>query len=643
MRHLLSRYQGAVLLLASLTFASPAIAQNTCVAGQGHWGGGPPEAVEHYSGGGQQLLAIGNGAMLSLYDSSTPQAPVKLGEVLVGDPVRSIDISPDGLTAAVSDHRRRVHLIDISNRAAPILRGSYATTGSRQPYGMDIVGTRLYVAVRQLGLIVLNISNLDAPVLLGQSGGTVTDYVFDVEIRGNYAYLAQRADGVLIINITNPAVPAVAGSHAASTGAADMHIVGNRAYVTRGNDGVDILDLTNATSPTRIGTFAANSGTYLFDTELISSTHAAVSSFAGTLIYSISTPASATLVSTIGNNHYRIATQGGYAFISASGGADPVVRILNLVTPTSPIEAGTLAFDGPSLDVHVGGGQMLVANGQRGLVVLNAVNPLAPMFAGRVEFPDDYINVVERVNGVAAVGTYGKVALVDTSNPAVPSLIANIDAGSQFVGDLVASGNRLYVAAGAGGVLLFDVTTPASPQTVWQWMPPIGLAQRVALDGNLAYVGLNQDLRVLQLGNPAPPVEIDDLQLPSRITEIVAASGFVYVSTEVSGVRVFDHRVPGTMVEIANINMGLALPTDIAIEGTRLYIAANGNAGLRVYNISNPFSPLLIEQRDTPGEPTRVAARNGVVALADYSNGVRTYICDAAAAERIFGNGFDTP
>ena len=132
---------------------------------------------------------------------------------MIGDPVRSIEIAPNGQLAAVSDHRNHVHLVDISNRAAPLRRGSYASTGLAQPYGMDIVGNRLYVAVRGVGLRILDIANPAAPVLLGQSNGFVSDYVFDVEVRATcLSGTARRrcAD----INISKFRGPPVAGAHA---------------------------------------------------------------------------------------------------------------------------------------------------------------------------------------------------------------------------------------------------------------------------------------------------------------------------------------------------------------------------------------------------------------------------------------------
>lgn len=634
------------LALALVLISSPstAVAQDSCLAGDGHWGGGPPEAVEHWSGNGQHLLAIGNGAVLELHDSSVATAPVKLGEVLVGDPVRSIDISPDGQLASVSDHRNHVHVIDIGNRAAPVKRGRYATTGLAQPYGMDIVGNRLYVAIRTVGLRVLDITNPDAPALLGQSNGAVSDFTFDVEVRNNHAYLAQRADGVQIVDIGNPAAPTVVGAHAASIGAADIRIVGTRAYVTRGSEGVDILDLTNPTAPTRLSTFAASDG-YLFETDLIGTQHVAVSSFSGTFIYSITNPSSPTLAGQIGSWHYRLATRGTTAYTSASGGLYPSVKIIDVSNPASPSMGGAIDGDGNSEDVSMGSGRVFVAAGERGLVVLDAGNPLAPAFAGRITFADEAISTVEYVNGVvAAGGGANRIRIVDAHSQAVPQAIATITLpGPEYALDLAARATRLYAATGTGGLRAYDLSTPASPQLAWQWTSPDAMVLRVAVDAAFAYVSQGPVLRVLQLNDSVAPTLIQEYTLPTGITHIAAAAGFVHVATLNSGVRVLDNRVPGSLGEVASIDVGSTTAYGVAIEGDRLYIAANELSGLLVYDITDPTLPQFLEQRNTSGEARKVAARNGIVALAEYGSGVRTFICDADAADRIFRNGFDPP
>ena len=184
-----------------------------------------------------------------------PSALVVLGEVSVSDPVRSIDVSPDGNLVAVSDWRSTIHLVDITNRCAPQARGSLVIAGNRQPYGLDIVGNRLYVAIRDAGVGIFDISDIDNPAALGITAMGATGFVFDLEVRGNYAYLADDAEGVTVVDISNAASPAMVGAFAGSTLASRIVIDGNRAYVARRGDGFDILDLTVPTAPTLIGNY----------------------------------------------------------------------------------------------------------------------------------------------------------------------------------------------------------------------------------------------------------------------------------------------------------------------------------------------------------------------------------------------------
>ncbi len=226
------------LVFGSATAYTPvAVAEDEplgCVVGEGLWGAGPPSDLEYWSDVGEELLLVGAGAELVVFDIETPATPVELGRVTVDHQVTSVSVSADGSMASVSDWFDNVTLVDISNRSMPAKRGTYAWAGLQQPTGMAFDGDHLFVAVRTVGLTVLDISDPDTPTFVANSGGTVSDFVFDVALRGNYAYLGQSDDGVQIVDISNPASPSVVGNHAASVGAGQITIDGARAYVAAG-------------------------------------------------------------------------------------------------------------------------------------------------------------------------------------------------------------------------------------------------------------------------------------------------------------------------------------------------------------------------------------------------------------------------
>jgi hypothetical protein len=125
-----------------------------------------------------------------------------------------------------------------------------------------------------------------------------------------------------------------------------------------------------------------------------------------------------------------------------------------------------------------------------------------------------------------------------------------------------------------------SVAEPAQP-TGWQVVGQIGgPTQAVAVQGDYAYVGVGLRLIVLDVTNPITP------------TEVGSTPPFPY------------------FVE------------DIALSGTRAYVAAGG-AGLRIVDISNPGNPTEVGAWDSPGYAEGVAVEGNIAYLADGPYGLR--------------------
>ena len=78
--------KGLVYILAGLLCGSAMASDNgtqggavSCVIGEGRWGGGPPNEAESWSDVSEDLLLVGAGAELVVFDISTATSPVELG------------------------------------------------------------------------------------------------------------------------------------------------------------------------------------------------------------------------------------------------------------------------------------------------------------------------------------------------------------------------------------------------------------------------------------------------------------------------------------------------------------------------------------------------------------------------------------
>jgi hypothetical protein len=149
------------------------------------------------------------------------------------------------------------------------------------------------------------------------------------------------------------------------------------------------------------------------------------------------------------------------------------------------------------------------------------------------------------------VGTRdSRLVIVNTKNPSAPTTFGSIKLPGVAV-KMRRSGNRLLVALGEGGLLLFDVSAPFSPleRARLNLGSPVN---DVAIDGNLAYVAMNGlaivDITVLQapvLVARQPQDSFGD-GTSTIAASIAVKDGFAYVGSALANtsVYVFDCRRP---------------------------------------------------------------------------------------------------
>ena len=633
-------FSGSVFAAPSLNVSDPdngaLIAAAACVIGEGRWGGGLAIDAERWSDINGDLLLVGAGAELIVFDISTPTAPVELGRVLVNHSATSVAVSTDGSIAAVSDWFDNVTLIDISDRNAPVAQGNYAWPGIQQPTGMAFDGDYLYVAVRTIGLAVLDISDPATPTFVANSDGSPSNFVFDVALRGNYAYLGQSAEGVQVVDISDPSIPSVVGNHAASTGAGQITIDGSRAYVTRGGTGFDILDLTNPIAPALAGTF--DTVGFAYEAAVLPGERLAVAdNIDGTVIYDISTPTTPVVLGDYGFSPYRLVALDDRVFIVPGIDQTSRIRLVDFQTPASPTEIGHIDFDGRSRAVSVGVNHILVANNERGVVMLDSTNPVAPSVVGRVDIGFD-ARKIGHVNGYGVASTsYDKNIAVIDPQPGGPTLVTTINNVFQ-TNDLVDDGTRLYVASGSsGGLRIYDMSNPPTPLFLGSVVPVGETVWQVAVSGNYAYSGYvnDTDLLVIDVSNPAAPATVGSpYVLPGGAIDIAVSGTTVFVGTQLHGVRILQNDGVGNLSEIADIAVSPAVPTGVSVDGDLLYISAGVFSGLLVYDVSDPTDPQFVEQHNTSGDAEDVDADGGVIAMAEGGSGVSSFGCDLAASNQ---------
>ena len=223
------------------------------------------------------------------------------------------------------------------------------------------------------------------------------------------------------------------------------------------------------------------------------------------------------------------------------------------------------------------------------------------------------------------VQTFAPIAL---SAIAIPGYANNVDV----------SGNFAYVAAGAAGLQVVDVSDPEQPQIVGALDTP-GNANDVRVVGTLAYIADGAaGLHLIDVSTPAAPVSVGALDTPGEAHDVVVVASRAYVADGAAGLHIIDvtnavaPSLLGT-VDTPGTARGVAVSGDFAV------IADDSPASAaRIVNIANPAQPQIVGNVSISGETKDVTVRDTLAYLAAYTGGFKVVDFSVPTNPQIVGD-----
>jgi hypothetical protein len=302
------------------------------------------------------------------------------------------------------------------------------------------------------------------------------------------------------------------------------------------------------------------------------------------------------------------------------------------------IDVGNQRLLRNTLPTYGRGGELLrdgrfayLANHQRGLVVLDLIDPLHPRIVGSISLPG-----VARTLAVAAhiayvgCGDHG-LFLVDIEDPTAPRLLAALPELTAIQG-MTVLGDQLYAAIFKRGVdpalATVDISQPGDPRLLGR-LPLPGQPMKVLAVGRFLCVAAGHaGLHVLTLDGSGIPQLSSVLSLPGSSHGMAATGSKVYVGSATGRLFVIDlakaePEVIGTHLLPGSINHLLA-------EEERLY-AIGAEGGGQILDLSQPEYPRLIGYFDGPQTPVGMAAAGKTVYLVGRNTGVHVLDLDRPA------------
>jgi hypothetical protein len=194
--------------------------------------------------------------------------------------------------------------------------------------------------------------------------------------------------------------------------------------------------------------------------------------------------------------------------------------------------------------------------------------------------PDGYCYVHLRQGGLAVV----RVEV----NPPSLTLVRQIAEPGVFYEKMQLVGDRLYVAAHAYGIRIFELTDPAQPSLLGALTTGLHDAFAIAVASQTAYVADGAGgLKIVDITNPAAPVLVtgeDPLSAAGTAEDVMVIGEHVYVASGGAGVAVYPRGVltPRRLFDTPICAKHLARVGD--------YLAVADLGGLQVFHIETDGS-----------------------------------------------------
>ena len=618
----------------------------------------------HAGGGCEQEGWRGN---LVILDVSDPTSPKLLGSYQTGDSITSFCV--DGDRVFLQDGHQ-FHIVDIANPARPVA----LHVGSPRDAG---AGSVLWAGHQQVyagadNWIVMDVSQPGSPTLVSNvpyvEGGAE---VRGIQVVSNRVYAVEGAfrdqntpsrGRLSIYEAEAGAVPHLLGKLDLANVALNARVAGNYAYVATAQDGVAIIDVSNPSLPVRVGTWDTAGVAVQVEIE---GDHAFVADYHGGLqVFDIRNPSQLAQVASFdtGLTSREVLVSGGKACVLSSNthpSAYPSesrsrLEIVDISNPTQPALLASreapwndlidmlpgLGFDRSGAGQHVADGYAYSGVGWEGFDVNDVHNPTNAVKVGGYDTRGEVHDLwVTNHYAYVAEGWEG-LEVFDVSQPAQPFPIGRVHTRAQARGVQV-SGNYVYVAEGGGGLAIFSLAP--GPVTIIDDPGSLGAATGEAATlivraygrGTLSYqwyLGESGDVSRPIAGANSTTYTTPALTEASAYWVRVSGAGGVSDSR-----TAWIHLVPPVSVELLSLWPGYPRgpATDVQVDGNLAYIAA-GNAGLVIYDFSDPAAPRRLGGYDTKEWASGIALSGNLVFLACGAEGVHIVdVSNPAAPVRV--------
>ncbi|NOY23560.1 MAG: hypothetical protein GXO70_08640 [Acidobacteria bacterium] len=276
------------------------------------------------------------------------------------------------------------------------------------------------------------------------------------------------------------------------------------------------------------------------------------------------------------------------------------------------------------------------------LDVVNVADPAQPDLVTRLHFDGKPKRLLLNGNVAYLAAGWSGIYVLDISTPEAPEITAHLDLNADTT-CMGITGNYLYVGTRLQGIAILDISDPASPVLDHSYGVTEGTVQfvsSVTFDETYAYILDNKaGLYVVDVTDPLAPDALVRLSLGFSIQDAVLSGTTLVVAAGINGVQLLDVSDPtaptlaGTFTSqsfdldsdgITDVTYSISYVSQVFVQDTTL-VAADGDKGFDILDISDPTAPALTVQNITSNRTEGAILEGNTLYLAETVGGLAIF------------------
>ena len=487
---------------------------------------------------GDHLLVADVYSGLRVLNIEDPVSPSEVA--FLAPPEMPMDIVIVGERAFVTDYERGVLCVDLADPLRPNIVGSYHPGDA--PTALSANGQWVYVAAGYEGLHVLDWDDAGQPILAKVLEWP--NFVCGFTQSGTIGYLFGW-DQFAVVDMSSPEAPLQVATWQGTDGMTALTIKGNLGYLCDDYLGWFVLDLCSPASPQIIGHWVH--GGHMGHPTVQDGLLLVPQMMAGWRVFDLSVPSAPRPISFQPDPGYitHIEVERGHAYLLVQ---DEGVLIYDIADPARPVPLGLYRTTARSLLADKG---ILYLGSERGLRILNILNPAQPTLMGWINFSGGCPGSLWISGSFAFCGHYDVgIQIVDIASPAAPIALGYYSIAGGLSSNITGEGSFLYYSSDYRRLNVLDVSNPADPQLAgslagWEW-PTVVHAKNGRIVVSDEFLGLC----VVEVRDPDAPRLQGCRSTMYGIGSVEVDGNWVYVGTYSAGLAAYtldgcaEHRRP---------------------------------------------------------------------------------------------------